>query len=282
MTSSNKNTKILFTDLDGTLFDDQKNICPENRNAIKQALLAGHKIVITTGRPLFSAKKLCEELHLTEKGCYCICFNGAVIYDCFAQKAVYKKTLSHESVRRLMDEAQKAHLHSQTYSDTHVISELSNDDFDQYASICRVAHKTVPDVLKELGSNQAAKVLLIGDHEILEQFRIQTLPWREGKIDALFSFDRYLEFVSKDVSKGNAIKILCDILDLPLSASIAVGDAENDISMIQTAHIGAVMVNAPDTIKFYGNYVTTLDNNHGGVAEIIERFMLKTDDTSEQ
>lgn len=274
ITSSAKNTKILFTDLDGTLLDDQKNICQENRNAIQRALLAGHKIVITTGRPLFSAKKMCDELHLTEKGCYCICFNGAVIYDCFAKKAVYEKTLSHEFVRRLMDEAQKAHLHSQTYSDTHVISELSNNDFDQYASICRVAHKTVPDVLKELGTKQPAKVLLIGDHELLEQFRIHTLPWREGKIDALFSFDRYLEFVPKDVSKGNAVKILCDILGLPLSASIAAGDAENDISMIQTAYVGAVMVNASDAIKAYGNYVTTLDNNHGGIAEIIERFML--------
>ena len=62
MTSLKNNTKILFTDLDGTLFDDQKQICPENRSAIRRALLAGHKIVITTGRPLFSAKKLCEQL----------------------------------------------------------------------------------------------------------------------------------------------------------------------------------------------------------------------------
>ena len=277
MTSLKNNTKILFTDLDGTLFDDQKQICPENRSAIRRALLAGHKIVITTGRPLFSAKKLCEELQLTEKGCYCICFNGAVIYDCFSQKAVYEKTLSHESVRRLMDEAQKAHLHSQTYSDTHVISELSNQDFDQYASICRVEHKTVPDVLRELGPKQPATVLLIGNHEQLEQFRIHTLSWREGTIDALFSCDRYLEFVPKGVSKGNAIQILCDLLGIPLSSSIAAGDAENDISMIQTAHIGAVMANASEKIKTYGNYVTSRDNNHGGIAEIIERFMLQED-----
>ena len=45
---------ILFTDLDGTLLDDHKDLTFENREAISQALSAGHKIVITTGRPLAS------------------------------------------------------------------------------------------------------------------------------------------------------------------------------------------------------------------------------------
>lgn len=269
-----EHSKILFTDLDGTLLDDQKGICPENRDAIARALLAGHKIVLTTGRPLFSAKKLCEELNLTSQGCYAICFNGGVIYDCFAKIPIYEQTLSHEDVRRLMDLAKEAGLHAQTYSDTHVIAESTNDDFKEYASVVRIDRKTVPDVIEELGDKRSAKVLMIGDHEALEQFRIATASWREGKIDSLFSCPRYLEFVPWGVSKGNAIKTLCHLLRLPLSSSIAAGDAENDISMLKTAHIGAVMANASEEMKQYGNYVTVRDNNHGGIAEIIERFML--------
>lgn len=266
--------QILFTDLDGTLLDDHKNICVENRTAIDHALLAGHKIVITTGRALFSAQKLCEDLHLTSKGCYSICFNGGVIYDCYEKKVIFERTLSHEYVCRLMDEGKKAHLHVQTYSDTDVLSESSNKELDEYISQVHMGKKVVPDVIKELGSKEPPKVLMIGEHDELEQFRISTLSWRQGKIDSFFSCPRYLEFIPQGVSKGNAIKILCNLLDLPLSCTIAAGDAENDISMIQTAHIGAVMANASENMKSYGNYVTTRDNNSGGIAEIIDRFLL--------
>ncbi len=276
MTESKNSTKILFTDLDGTLLNDQKQICPENRKAIDRALAAGHKIVITTGRPLVSAQKLSQELGLISEGCYSISFNGGIIYDCYKERVIFEQTLPHEDVRKLMNEAQKAGIHAQTYSDTCVIAEKPNEDFDRYASIIHIDKKIVPDVLKELGTKRPPKVLMIADHKRLEQFRLDTQSWREGKIDAIFSCANYLEFLPYGVSKGNALKILCNLLCLPLSASIAAGDEQNDISMIQTAHIGAVMKNASDQMKTYGNYITLHDNNHGAIAEIIERFMLSS------
>ena len=62
-----KNRKIIFLDLDGTLLNDEKQFTPGNRKAVKQALRAGHQIVITTGRPLFSALAQAEDLGLTGK-----------------------------------------------------------------------------------------------------------------------------------------------------------------------------------------------------------------------
>jgi hydroxymethylpyrimidine pyrophosphatase-like HAD family hydrolase len=78
------------------------------------------------------------------------------------------------------------------------------------------------------------------------------------------------------INKGNSIRWMCDYLNIPLENTIAVGDAENDITMIQTAGIGAVMKNASDDMKQYGNYITKKDNNEGGVAEVIKKFMLET------
>lgn len=66
------NSKIFFTDLDGTLLNDRKEITPGNRAAISEALSAGHKIVIATGRPLASARIQAERLGLTGEGCYAI------------------------------------------------------------------------------------------------------------------------------------------------------------------------------------------------------------------
>ena len=56
--------------------------------------------------------------------------------------------------------------------------------------------------------------------------------------------------------------------------SVSAGDAQNDIEMLQAAHVGAVMCNAFPGIQEYGDYVTEHDNNHDGVAEIIRKFIL--------
>ena len=48
----NNTVKIFFTDMDDTLLNSEKQVTQENRNAIQEALLAGHKIVCNTGRPL--------------------------------------------------------------------------------------------------------------------------------------------------------------------------------------------------------------------------------------
>ena len=44
------NHKILFVDLDATLLSDDKTVSEENRAAIQKMLLAGHDIVLSTGR----------------------------------------------------------------------------------------------------------------------------------------------------------------------------------------------------------------------------------------
>ena len=78
---------ILFTDLDGTLLTDSKELTKENQDAIREAIEAGHKVVISTGRPLAGATAQARALHLDGEGCYIICFNGGEIYDCAAGKA---------------------------------------------------------------------------------------------------------------------------------------------------------------------------------------------------
>ena len=89
-----------------------------------------------------------------------------------------------------------------------------------------------------------------------------------------FSSPEYLEFMPSGINKGNAIRWMCEYMNIPLEHTIAVGDAENDIAMLETAGIGAVMKNAENDMKNYGNYITEHDNNDGGVAEVIYKFML--------
>jgi len=267
--------KILFLDLDGTLLNDEKKISTGNIKAIKKALSLGHKIVITTGRPMVSARLLSQELGLTEAGCYAIAFNGGEIYDLYQNKSIFKKTISFKYVRKIFDAAYENSLHCQTYDDTYILSEKDTPALRLYEHMTNIKSRVVDDVIAVLPS-EPVKVIVISydDPKALSDYRNATKDWSEGNVDRILSCPQYLEHVAPGVSKGAAIQILSQHLDIPMSNTIAAGDAENDISMIKTAALGVVMKNAAADIQKYGDYVTRQDNNHDGVAEIIEKFLL--------
>lgn len=270
-------TKILFTDLDGTLLNDAKEITEGNRCAILEALAQGHKIVITTGRATSCAIELAKRLGLTMEGCYVIAFNGGCIYDMYHQKAIYNRTLPLEYVRYLLDTAHHLGVHAHTYLGSHVIAERDTLNLHKYAAATQMSYQIVPDVCTVL-TEEPCKVLIVDyeHHQPLVTFQNAIAGWCTGKADTYFSCRELLEVVPPGVTKGAAIRILCEHLGIPVENTISAGDADNDISMLQTTHTSVVMKNAADYMYQYGTYITKHDNNHDGIAEVIRQFILTT------
>lgn len=268
--------KILFTDLDGTLLNDQKEITPGNQDAIDEALSRGHVIVISTGRPLASARVQARRLGLIREGCYAITFNGAQIYDMYHEKTVYGKSIPMSVVPPVFRAAAQMQLHIQTYNDNCILCERETAALKEYARINGLSYQIFPNIGDAL-TEAPYKLIAIDfqNPEKLVQFQKQILSGYRDSLDSFFSNDYFLEIVPTGISKGFAVRWMCDYLDIPLECSVAAGDAQNDIPMLEAAHVGAVMCNAFPGITKYGNYVTQADNNHDGVAEIIHRFILK-------
>ena len=268
--------KILFVDLDVTLLTDTKQITEENMKAIQKATELGHAIVVTTGRPLASAALQLERLGLTKPGCYAITSNGALIYDAHKKESIFETGVSRDCIREAFEEACRFHLHPQTYSRTGALCERDDEEIKYYSSSTELPYEVVEDVTKVLDFDPI-KMLFIDLHDKtkLENFRKHMEPWaREHNIDMFFSCDLYLEFLPKGINKGSGIRFLSEYLHVPLEHTLAAGDAENDITMLQTVHTPCVMKNARPEMYPYGVYITERDNNHSGVAEIIEKFML--------
>lgn len=271
----NKNTKILFTDLDGTLLGDDHKTSSINQDAIRRCLNAGHKIVITTGRPIASARLLAEELELAGEGCYVIASNGAVLYDAYNSRVLSEITFPLEYVRTLLDSAYEEGLHAHTYSHTNVISERDTPEIRWYEKTIRVPALIVEDATAYLPYDPVKLILINAQsRDRLVNFQKKMEKWAKGKVNSIFSSDIMLEYCPPGVSKGNAVINLCNLLDIPIENSIAAGDAENDISMLQAAGIGCAMCNGSSKTKAAADYITTHNNNENGFAEIVDRFIL--------
>ncbi len=269
--------KVLFLDLDGTLLNDEKEITAGNRAALQKALDLGHRVVITTGRPLASAKIQNEKLGLTGDGCYIIAFNGGVIYDCGKGAPIYENYLTKETALKALGLCKQVGVHAQGYDATHVLVEPDHDKeaVEYYRSTTGTVFRQVSSFQEELGE-KVPKVLAISltDRAVLERAEKLLKSELSAETDCLYSSNHYMEIVAKGLNKGTAILRLCDLLGVPVADSIAVGDQENDLLMIKTAGLGVAMANAIDRVKEQAGYVTIRDNNHDGIAEVVEKFLL--------
>lgn len=271
-------SRILFVDLDATLLSDDKTVSPKNRRAIKKALDAGNYVVAATGRSVQSGRLVVKDLGLTIPGCYMIAYNGAVIYDCSADRVLSAKTIPVQYVYQLFEKAHRAGIYIQTYNQTDILTEMHTKELDYYTKRTKMTYKLQRDVAMALES-EPHKVMLISltSRKLLEDFQAANLWWTEGKMSTFLSCNQYLEYCPHGVSKGSAIEFLCRFLNIPMEHTIAVGDEKNDVSMIRAAQIGVAMKNGVQEAKDAADYVTVNDNNHGGVAEVIGKFIFNKD-----
>jgi len=269
------NNKILFVDLDATLLCDDKTVSEKNRTAIGRMLEEGHYIVLATGRPVESGRIVARELGLTLPGCYMVAFNGSVIYDCAADRVLLRRALPIEVVQELLERADKAGIYAQTYTNTDIITAKHTKELDYYKARTNLSYKLSENVLNLL-DEEPQKVLLIAleDKGRLVRFQKENREWENGRCNSFFSCDEYLEYCPLGTDKGSGVEYLANMLNMPLDCTVAVGDEQNDISMIQKAHIGVAMKNGIQEIKDVADYITENDNNHDAIAEVIEKFIL--------
>lgn len=268
--------KILFLDLDGTLLNDKKEVTPDNRAALERARAAGCRVAISTGRALPGAMGLVRQLGLTGEGCYVSASNGGVLYDCGLDKVLARRFLSVEDAEKLLAYARENRLHAQTYDGQGVVVEPPFNEplVEEYCRINAMPWRQV-DSLAAL-DEPPVKVLLVGqeDRVALEKAKVWMAGHMPGRVESFYSSPIFLDIMPAGVNKGYGVRELCRHLGIPVELSVAAGDEANDIPMLEAAGVGAAMINAAPEVRAAADYVTTRDNNHSGVAELVERFCL--------
>ena len=138
----------------------------------------------------------------------------------------------------------------------------------------RATRDVVPNVIryvKECGSDAEKVNIYLGDLEERKTLR-EDLGSVEGIVISSSLYNN-LEINAHGATKGNALMWLADYLSIDRKATMAFGDGENDISMIEAAGVGVAMGNGLEAVKAAADEIT-LTNDEDGVAAALERLII--------
>lgn len=266
--------KLLFTDLDGTLLNNDSLVSAGTKAFLDEFLAAGNKLILSSGRPRDSVLEVKNDAGLDQPGILLICSNGTQVYDCDSRQTIMEKRLPLPYISYLQKQAEKHGLHIQTYRADAIVSPAEDAEIAFYRRRIHMPLVVSPDLTDAL-TEEPFKMLAISldAPDKLEAFRHGISDWAQGRIQTIYSNDMYLELFRHDAGKGNAVRFVCDYFGAPLSDAFAAGDADNDISMLEAAGTGIAMRNATDKVKKAADVITDLDNDHDGLADMMRKLL---------
>ena len=258
---------ILFcTDLDGTLFTDNKEVSKQNLDAIEYFKSEGGLFTFITGRMAQTSKELCN---IIKPNAPYGCINGGGIYDHIQDKYLWTKALPREAlslVKEVFEKMPDMGIQINTASNIYFCNDNSAMVFFRKVS-------GVPFLLRNYNEINEPILKVVFAHEdenrlalLADMLKFQP---NAGDFDFIRSERIFYEILPKGSSKGSLLIKLAELLNIDPNKTIAVGDYNNDISMIKAAKTGFAVENAVEEAKAAADYITVSNNNHA-IAAIID------------
>lgn len=266
--------KVIITDLDETLLNHERLVSERNRQALLEAKSKGVKIIPATGRPYHSISSTLESLNLLDEDDYSISFNGGMIHKNIDNSVLALNALDDETAKFLFDFGQEFNVGIHTYLEHVTYAYRLNDDERDFIKHIKGVDETFDDTFAFANGHHVIKMIYQTlDLDYLKQVEALIPEHIKENIEISYSSNRYLELNPKGVSKGNALHIVAEKLDIPVSNILAIGDNHNDMSMLVEAGYSAAPNNAVDAIHVSVDYVSPYRFDEDAVADIIDHFI---------
>ena len=267
--------RLMAMDVDGTVLTDDKQLPDRVLDSIRELRASGCLAVIATGRALSEMGPLRE---LLESCDLAILESGALLYDILRERVMKRRVFRKETVLSILETACEedcmlyAFSEGMGYMGREDLENLEHYHMQPYRALYENHVCLLEDAGKSLrGMADGIEKILI--YHATEAGRENTARRCAG-LDAEMAFAERtsLELSPGGISKGASLRELCALLGLELSECAAIGDAENDLSMLEIAGVSFAMGNAPERIRARADRVVG-DNNHGGVAEAVDYLL---------
>ncbi|MBL8160694.1 MAG: HAD family phosphatase [Anaerolineae bacterium] len=265
--------RLIAVDLDNTLLNSQHQMSERTEKTLKAAAAAGVHVVLATGKTYQAGSVISRKLGLTSPGIY---VQGTTVYNSDGSLRS-QSTLEPRIVRQALTFAEDRGYAMAIYTGTRILVR----QFDaRVEELTTHYHEPSPEVVGSLqnllDSVPVNKLLAVYPNDAR---RVTALRWQlnmqiNGAARLMQAgVDDMLELLPNGVSKGSALKTIAKEMGIPASQIMAIGDAENDVEMVQFAGLGVAVGNASAHLKEIADVVVA-SNDDDGVAEAVERYVL--------
>jgi Cof subfamily protein (haloacid dehalogenase superfamily) len=263
--------KLVALDLDHTLLNEERRIDDYDLEAIQKARNIGVHFTIATGRMYIAAKEYGKYLNIDIP---VITYQGSLIKKLMSSEEILHLRISNQVAHEAIELAKDKKIHINVYDGDSLYVFSENDLIKRYKKVNGITAIVDPEFDKKMNFSPT-KVAFVDDNvSVLDELENELNDRYLGKYDVTRSFPHLLELGHKDATKSKALEFLSERLGIKQSETMAIGDGVNDIDMIQWAGVGVAMGNASEIVKKCSDWVTS-DNENGGVAKAIEKFVLK-------
>jgi Cof subfamily protein (haloacid dehalogenase superfamily) len=260
-------TRLVATDLDGTLLRKDKTVSARTREALRRAQATGIVVALVTGRPVRRARVIAREVGVSGLA---VCCNGGIVFDLATDQVVLDEMMPGDVAQRLVAAIREAvpgvcfaterglHFgHDPIYAVHNTIIENETPRCDDAHALCAegvtkliVRHPTMP----------------------IEDLWAITREIAGDAATATHSGAPFIEVSATGITKASALAHLCDRLGIAQSATIAIGDMPNDLPMLAWAGHSIAVANAHPEVRAATDEITAT-NEEDGVARVLERLI---------
>ncbi|MGT2636371.1 Cof-type HAD-IIB family hydrolase [Streptococcus ratti] len=271
--------KLIAIDMDGTLLDSRKELSQRNIDVIQEAAQKGHKIVICTGRIQKGVEPYFDQLELKAEEEYAVLNNGCSLHTIREdwQLLSYHNLDFHDVqyLYSLLDGYPEIYLTLIADVDYLVLADEVPDLVAYDASLVFTEPKPVSLAEVKAADKPVFQAMYMGEPDVLDTFQADLEAELADKFSMVRSQPYLFEAMPKGITKASGLRELAQKLDVKAKDIVALGDAANDLEMMKAAGFSIAMGNAAEDIKKIADAITS-SNDEAGVAEAIQKYVLKT------
>ena len=261
---------LLAADMDFTLLSPGKDIPEGNKEAIRALKDSSVAFTIATGRSSFLVGKFAEDLGIDVP---IMTSNGASLFDARTRKQFDSMDFEESKIRELLRFLMIRSADATLYSDEGIFftpGSTRRGFVNSYNEGLEPEKKSPMididmDFLEKEKLPNFNKILLISADEELTGFLSA-----DPELEVISSAPNLFDVMRKGATKGNALLSLADYLGIPRDNTFAIGDSDNDISMIESARYGIAMGNATEGVKAAASYITANYDSLGFAKAVYE------------
>jgi Cof subfamily protein (haloacid dehalogenase superfamily) len=258
--------KLVAIDLDGTLLNDSKQVSEQTAEALRFLPARGVKVVIASARPPRSVRHIYQLLNL---GTLQINYNGALIWDEPTKKAVLHRPLPGAVVAEMVAVARD------WFDEVIVGCEVLDrwfTDRDDNRHTTETGRMFRPDVIAPLDTfihGEITKLMFLAEPNAISLLESMLIRSFGDRVIILQTDDNLLQIMSPSAGKSTALQWVAEHYGIPMRQVMAIGDAPNDVGMLQLAGVAVAMENARPVVKAVADWIAPSNNDHGVHAALV-------------